>query len=351
MRQVLRDGRSHHETAPPLFHLPTEIRNCIYELVVVYKGNGPNVNPVFPERSNHPKTAVQPALARVCRQLRAEVLHIFYGQNTFVYHMKLQCRIGQGDIYCRIKGFVERLRKSSIIKHRMIRHMLLCIDTSEAIIEDGYIQKMFCTCTKHQDVAGLVWAGELHTKKPRGHAAPCSNKHFLLDASPFRLLDLPAELRHKIYGFAVASKRAFSILRPVVPALSHVSRQLRRETLPIFHGGNRFSFHMTSGWEDLDCELDHFVRTLRAFVRHRQQLVGQVILAINGAGYGGCTNDQVASAYAKATGGVNVGGLAWRGRIKLGAELLVRGGWIKMGAELCGTEEERCTYMHFLLSK
>ena len=68
------------------FSLPAELRNQIYELVVVNSEHKPieikhktehDVDGTNDERH-------QPSLSRVCRQLHNEVLPIYYGKNSFV---------------------------------------------------------------------------------------------------------------------------------------------------------------------------------------------------------------------------------------------------------------------------
>ncbi|TKA83340.1 hypothetical protein B0A55_00622 [Friedmanniomyces simplex] len=72
-------GKSH------LLALPPELRNRIYELVLVaenaliyyyYLSLHKNIGSTVPQ-------ARQPALTRVSKELRHQALAIFYGQNTF----------------------------------------------------------------------------------------------------------------------------------------------------------------------------------------------------------------------------------------------------------------------------
>lgn len=74
------------------------------------------------------------------------------------------------------------------------------------------------------------------------------NKHF-------RFLDLPPELRNRIYSFATVREGPFYIGEvadgycsdrwesPKQPALLMVSKQIREESLPIFYGENTFVCH------------------------------------------------------------------------------------------------------------
>lgn len=79
-------------TAPsPLLKLPATVRNRIYSLLVVkrFPGNPITFNrepaPYFPESDNE---HLQPALSKVSRQLRAEVLPIYYAENQFGLHIR-----------------------------------------------------------------------------------------------------------------------------------------------------------------------------------------------------------------------------------------------------------------------
>ncbi|TKA25879.1 hypothetical protein B0A50_05634 [Salinomyces thailandicus] len=61
-----------------------------------------------------------------------------------------------------------------------------------------------------------------------------------------RFLDLPPELRNRIYHFALAPDPSTALVRPAPPALSATSRQVRQETLPIFYGDNCFVLQFTA---------------------------------------------------------------------------------------------------------
>lgn len=70
---------------------------------------------------------------------------------------------------------------------------------------------------------------------------------------PFRLFDLPRELRDLIFTFAVRAETPEQSISPRVsiprdafvlrvPALTHVCRQARRESLPLYFESNTFAF-------------------------------------------------------------------------------------------------------------
>ncbi|THZ10438.1 hypothetical protein D6C95_00549, partial [Aureobasidium pullulans] len=53
-------------------------------------------------------------------------------------------------------------------------------------------------------------------------------------SQPFPLLDLPAEIRVRIYQYALVRQRRLHLEIARTPNLACVSRQLRREVLPVF---------------------------------------------------------------------------------------------------------------------
>lgn len=59
----------------------------------------------------------------------------------------------------------------------------------------------------------------------------------------FRFLDLPAELRNRIYHYSVVNERG--LVRPIQPPITRVCRQLRQEALGIFYARNCFVFTIT----------------------------------------------------------------------------------------------------------
>ena len=61
-----------------------------------------------------------------------------------------------------------------------------------------------------------------------------------VEVKPFRLLDLPPELRARIFGFAVRRRYTLDLRYPGRPSLTKASRQLRQESLPIYFAENAF---------------------------------------------------------------------------------------------------------------
>ena len=60
-------------------------------------------------------------------------------------------------------------------------------------------------------------------------------------AQPFRLLDLPPELRARIFSFAVAVDGVCDVLYRWRPTVTTASRQLRAESMPLFYAENTFT--------------------------------------------------------------------------------------------------------------
>ncbi|KAK3636523.1 hypothetical protein LTR56_014149 [Elasticomyces elasticus] len=80
-------------------------------------------------------------------------------------------------------------------------------------------------------------------------------RSFLDSVKPFRLLDLPRELRDVIYRYATVEDEHLLLSGPcthqdwpkaVQPAITRVNRQLRHEILPMFYTENTFEAHITN---------------------------------------------------------------------------------------------------------
>jgi hypothetical protein len=56
-------------------------------------------------------------------------------------------------------------------------------------------------------------------------------------ATPFRFRDLPAEMRNRIIAFAVLEPEPIEIYNVSPPAITAVSRELRRESMAVFFLG------------------------------------------------------------------------------------------------------------------
>ncbi|KAF2165399.1 hypothetical protein M409DRAFT_24249 [Zasmidium cellare ATCC 36951] len=80
-RKMKHRQRSIHNAASRLLRLPAEIRNQIYQLLVVQDTTIEVI-----ERGSRYRLSPdlkQPPLSLVCRQIRHEVLSVFYSENTF----------------------------------------------------------------------------------------------------------------------------------------------------------------------------------------------------------------------------------------------------------------------------
>ncbi|KAH0341354.1 hypothetical protein KCU81_g6254, partial [Aureobasidium melanogenum] len=78
-------------------------------------------------------------------------------------------------------------------------------------------------------------------QKPRLAAPAAPSRHTGSSSESFRFLDLPAEIRLMIYGYAVTEPEPLYIdTLAAPPAITRVCRQTRREALPVFLGSNSF---------------------------------------------------------------------------------------------------------------
>lgn len=101
---------------------------------------------------------------------------------------------------------------------------------------------------------------------------------------PFRLFDLPAELRNSIYEDVVVSKNETVLLAypgwgdrclRIVPALAQATQQLREEVLPVYFSVNAFctTASLSVGPRDMQVVLNHWkgrvlrnnAKSIRAF--------------------------------------------------------------------------------------
>ncbi|KAK4544940.1 hypothetical protein LTR36_003845 [Oleoguttula mirabilis] len=77
-------------------------------------------------------------------------------------------------------------------------------------------------------------------------------------------LDLPAELRNDIYHLALTHDTVTVTDRLIEPALLSTTRQIRRETLPIFYGANTFEAPYPPFMMDLSADKISMLRAVRA---------------------------------------------------------------------------------------
>lgn len=107
----------------PLLRLPPELRNWIYELVVVEKD--------AIRIENTSVRALPPGLTHTCRQLRVEASPIHYGQNIFVIHPWMGFRMaylpGEEDT-----DFFQRFLKAWLVSigsdNRLLLHRVYLDD-------------------------------------------------------------------------------------------------------------------------------------------------------------------------------------------------------------------------------
>lgn len=64
--------------------------------------------------------------------------------------------------------------------------------------------------------------------------------------TPFRFLDLPAEIRNRIYSLVLASRTTGDISYFRIPAIVRVPRQARKESMPLLFAENNFNINIGS---------------------------------------------------------------------------------------------------------
>lgn len=91
----------------------------------------------------------------------------------------------------------------------------------------------------------------LAQKKAAKEAARLERLAQLDKATPFRLLDLPAEIRNKIYKYAVCDEDVYRKPGDICsPTLALVSKQMHMEVVPVFLAGNLFRITIKSNYDD-----------------------------------------------------------------------------------------------------
>ena len=96
-------------------------------------------------------------------------------------------------------------------------------------------------------------------------------------AAPFRLLELPAEIRNYIYELALVEDSPI-VIDPALkkaqasqPPLIRVSRQIRQETLSLFYSKNTFEFDISS--KGYNAEEGHSLWIPASQVSHLTQIL------------------------------------------------------------------------------
>ena len=121
-----KNRQARHQTSL-LLMLPAELRNRIYEMVLL-RPEVINLVYLDPRRLKHLEHEVaQPSLTRTCHQIREETLPIFYGQNVFLtYAVTTNWSGASGAIPRGSKSWVNAIGREN---RRALKH--LYIDSTE----------------------------------------------------------------------------------------------------------------------------------------------------------------------------------------------------------------------------
>lgn len=158
-----------------LMKLPAELRNLIYELVVVEAKTIDIVDPDHVQGGpGVSERAKQPGIAQVCRQLRREVLPIFYSQNTFRVNACGYWYLSHAERNC--IWWITRLRDSS---KALVRNIRICTFACAASMIEGWnnsllvngVQDRICGDTHYNEpwrtagkstgiLDGWTWVGD-----------------------------------------------------------------------------------------------------------------------------------------------------------------------------------------------
>jgi hypothetical protein len=105
------------------------------------------------------------------------------------------------------------------------------------------------------------------TNSNHAGAAPVADRMTISDESPdgsiFRCIDLPAEIRNRIYGYVCYRESRIELAHLMTPSISCTCHQLQQEALPIFFDMNVFVVHIKVLYAG---RLDGLSRTKRGFV-------------------------------------------------------------------------------------
>ncbi|KAK5127818.1 hypothetical protein LTR85_004934 [Meristemomyces frigidus] len=105
---------------------------------------------------------------------------------------------------------------------------------------------------------------------------------FVSSNQPFRFLDLPPELRNRVYDDLVVTEAPLlpsacqHTSRPSAaqPDITRVCRQIRQEALPMFYGLNQFDVHIHR------CDFAYFIDYMDTIGEHNRKHIKIVVLQL-----------------------------------------------------------------------
>ena len=125
---------SNSTTACPLLELPAELRNRIWEQVIVKEGPISLAPASDLADGEELETGAQPALSRVCRQIREETLPMFYAHNIFRLHPENMRRYkasrSKKPLLRSLRRHTEKLRRIEIQACQHNNRYRLTVDPS-----------------------------------------------------------------------------------------------------------------------------------------------------------------------------------------------------------------------------
>lgn len=121
-------------TTCPLLDLSAALRNRICEQAII-KDEAVSLAPASDLVAGEPlETGAQPAVSRVCRQLRQETLPMFYARNTFRLHPEnaRRCRANRSEkpLLRSLRQHTEKLRRIEIHTCQHDNRYRLTVDSS-----------------------------------------------------------------------------------------------------------------------------------------------------------------------------------------------------------------------------
>ncbi|KAK4963253.1 hypothetical protein LTR10_000881 [Elasticomyces elasticus] len=166
----------------PLMRLPPELRDSIYELAVVEKYTL-TISTILYD-CNHQESH-QPALAKTCRQLRNEVLAVYFRSNNFAIRVAMYFDPYVRELHDDFRSVYAWLSRMTAEHRRMLGKVIIC----SGMVGEEYHRSLFETVTAGLRAASLdgtvlwAWGGEKDDEKCIAwrHGTPTETGHYWLN--------------------------------------------------------------------------------------------------------------------------------------------------------------------------